>query len=157
MSVMIPERIHFFSWSTKVSLELPVGFEEVDEVDEINAAMYADDLDDDDPLGGRVLVRASAVPEGDDAAWQHLADASARTDDRTLAWQRDLEVDGLDCRLQLLRYTQDDLDVEVVRVEAFAQAADIVFSITGLAPADREAEYVPAYEHAVTTARFVLL
>lgn len=157
MTVTAPERIHFFSWYTKISLELPVGFEEVDEVDDLNAAMYADDLDEDDPLGGRVLVRATAVPDGDADAWRKLAEASARIDDRTLDWRRELEVDGLDVCLQLLRYTQDDLDVEVVRVEAFAQAADIVFSITGLAPADREDEYLPAYEHAVTTARFVLL
>lgn len=157
MTVTTPERIHFFSWYTKVSLELPVGFEEVDEVGEVNAAMYADDLDEDDPLGGRVLVRATAVPEGDTTAWRQQAEASAGIDDRRLEWRRDLEVDGLDTCLQLLRYTQDDLDVEVVRLEAYAQAADIVFSITGLAPADREDEYLPAYEHAVATARFVLL
>lgn len=157
MSVQAPERIHFFSWATKLSLELPVGFEESDEAPEVNAAMYADDLDEDDPLGGRVLARATAVGEGDDRAWQGLADASARIPGRTLVWQRDLEVDGLDVRMQLLRYTQDDLDVDVVRLEAFAQAGNVVFSFTGLAPASREDEYVPAYEHAVTTARFVLL
>ncbi|MBS3941454.1 MAG: hypothetical protein KG028_10885 [Actinobacteria bacterium] len=157
MSVQTPSRIHFFSWHTKVSLELPVGFEEASESPEVNAAMYADDLDEDDPLGGRVLVRASAVPDGDETAWQRLADESAGLPGRETVWRRDLEVDGLDVRMQLLRYAQDDIDVEVVRLEAFAQAADVVFSITGLAPADRQDEYVPGYEHAVTTARFVLL
>lgn len=157
MSTQTPTRIHFFSWATKVSLELPVGFEEVDEVEEINSAMYADDLDDDDPLGGRVLVKATAVPVGEDTAWQGMADASARLPGRSLDWQRELEVDGCDTRLQLLRYRQDDPDVDVVRVEGFIQAGNIVFSVTGLAPAAAEHEYVPAYEQAVTTARLVLL
>lgn len=152
-----PTLVHFFSWATKVSLELPVGFEEADEAPQANAAMYADDLDEDDPVGGRVLVTATGLPEGHDDAWQQLANASAQLPGRSLAWQRDLVIDGLDARMQLLHYRQEDPDAEVARLEVTAQAGNVVFAITGLAPADRADDYLPAYEHAATTARFVLL
>ncbi|MDZ7795235.1 MAG: hypothetical protein U5P10_16565 [Spirochaetia bacterium] len=38
--------IHFFSWATRVSIELPVGFEEKIEDQDTNSAIYANDLDE---------------------------------------------------------------------------------------------------------------
>lgn len=156
MSTDTPTLVHFFAWPTRISLELPVGFEEADVQPDANAAIYADDLDEDDPLGGRVLAKASTV--GDEPeAFRRLAEAAASEPGRELVWRRELVVGGLPACLQQVTAPDPNLDVEVVRVELFAQAADVVFTIIGLAPAERADEYVPAYERAATTARFVLL
>lgn len=153
----LPSHIHFFSWATLISLELPVGFEELGEDEDTNSAMYADDLDDDDPLGGRVMAKASAVPVGDDDAFRKLAAESAGLPGRSVSAKDELEIDGLPAVQQVLRYHQDDIEVDVVRHETWAQAGNVVFSITGLAPDDRADEYLPAFEHASKTARFILL
>ncbi|MFA9444517.1 hypothetical protein [Egicoccus sp. AB-alg6-2] len=157
MSVRTPSRVHVFSWATRVSLELPVGFVQADEAPEINAAVYADDLDADAPLGGRILVKAVPVPPGDEEAAGDLADVSAELPGRALEWRREIEVDGRDAVLQLLRYRQEDLDVEVVRLEAYVPTGATVFSLTGLAPTHAADRYVPVFEQAFSTARLVLV
>jgi len=43
-----PEWTHFFSWASRISIELPVGFEEKMEDSETNSATYGDDLDEQD-------------------------------------------------------------------------------------------------------------
>lgn len=153
----LPDHIHFFSWATLVSLELPIGFEEAGEDPDANSAVYADDLDEDDPVGGRVLAKATAVPVGEDDAFRKLASESAGMPDRTVSAKEETVIDHLPALTQVLRYRQDDIELDVVRHETWAQAGNIVFSITGLAPADRADEYLPAFEHASATARFILL
>lgn len=153
----LPSHIHFFSWATKVSLELPVGFEEAVEDESTNSAVYADDLDEDDPLGGRVMTKATAVPQGADDAYQRLADESAGMEGRTVSSRTETEIDHLPAVQQVLRYHQDDVETDVVRHETWAQVGDVVFSITGLAPEDRAGEYLAGFEHASGTARFILL
>ena len=153
----LPSHLHFFSWHTKVSLELPVGFEEAAQDETSNSAMYADDLDDDDPLGGRVMTKATAVPVGSDDAFRRLAAESAKMPGRTVSSETELEIDHFPAVQQVLRYHQDDVEVDVVRHETWAQAGNVVFSITGLAPEDRAGEYLAAFEHASGTARIILL
>lgn len=153
----LPDLIHHFSWATKVSLELPLGFEEESEDAAANMAIYADDLDDDDPVGGRVMVKATAVPGQGDEAWRALADQMASMPGRTVTSRSETEIDGLPAATVVLRYHDDDAEMEVVRHETVAQAADVLFTITGLAPAERSDHYLPAYDHAAATARFVLL
>lgn len=153
----IPDRVHFFSWHTKTSLELPVGFEEQSDDEGSNTVIYADDLDDDDPPGARVMAKATAVPVGDDDAYRKLADASAQIPGRGTESRTEVEIDGLPAIRQLLRYYHDDLEEEVIRHETFAQAGNIVFSITGMALAEDGHRYLDDLDHASDTARFILL
>lgn len=153
----LPEHIHHFSWATKVSLELPVGFEEESEDEGSNLAHYADDLDDDDLPGARVMTKATAVTGQGDDAWRALADQMAQVPGRTVVSRSETEIDGLPAAQLLLRYHDEDADLEVVRHETVAQAADVLFTISGLAPAEQADRYVPAFDHASATARFVLL
>ena len=76
--------IHFFSWATRVSIELPVGFEEQLEDPDSNSAVYADDLDDEDEPGARVMTKMTAVPVESSDAYRSLAAASAEIDSRSV-------------------------------------------------------------------------
>ena len=57
----LPDLIHHFSWATKVSLELPLGFEEESEDAAANMAIYADDLDDEAYALAQAEARARAA------------------------------------------------------------------------------------------------
>lgn len=153
----LPSHIHHFSWNSKISLELPIGFEEQDEDPDTNSAMYADDLDADDELGSKVLAKATAVGEEQHDAYRLLAVESAKIPGRSLESFVECSVDGARAVQQTLVYEQEDLGVRVVRHETSAQIGNIVFSLICLAPAERAEQYLPAFDHAANTARFVLV
>ncbi|MDA3948217.1 MAG: hypothetical protein PF508_03240 [Spirochaeta sp.] len=155
-----PERVHFFSWMTRVSIELPVGFEEQVEDEDTNSAIYADDLDeadDQDEPGARVMTRMTAVPTESTEAYRSLAAASVQIGSRSVETQEELLIDGAPAIRQTLSYRDDELELDVFRHETFAQVANVVFSITCLAPALRSADYRTAFDYAGETARWILL
>ena len=152
--------IHFFSWATRVSIELPVGFEEQIEDQDTNSAIYADDLEEPDQRdepGARVMTKMTAVPKESTEAYLAMAKASAAVESRDVVNREEIMVNGAPAIRQTLSYRDDDLKVDVFRHETFAQLANVVFSITCLAPADRLADYRAAFDHAADTARFILL
>lgn len=162
-SMTTPERIHFFSWETRVSIELPIGFEEQMEDPQTNSVIYADEpeaLDDSDESGdiaARVMTGMTAVPEGSPDAYRTIAEESAGLGFRTVEHREELVIDGAPAIRHILSYCDDQLKVDVLRHETFAQLANVVFAIICLAPASRSAEYRPAFDHATDTARFILL
>jgi len=149
--------IHFFSWETRVSIELPVGFEEQVEDHDTNTAIYADDLDDDHELGARVMTRMTAVSPGTIDAYRSIAAASVQIGPRTVEYTEECAVDGAPAIRQILRYHDEDAGIDVVRHETHAQLADVVFSVIGLAPSDASTDYLAAFDHASRSARIVLL
>lgn len=152
-----PDLIHHFSWSTRISLELPMGFEEQADDPEGHRAMYADDLDETDELGGRVMTSVVAVPEDQEDAARIMADQSAEQHGRHLEQRREAVINHLPALVQLLTYYEPELDTDLVRHETYVQAGNVLFSIIALAPGKRGSEYLPAFEQASRTARFILL
>ena len=148
-----PDRIHCFSRHTKISIELPIRFEEESDDAESNTAVYVDSLDDTEKRA-RVIARAIGLPSdapGD--AYRRVAAEAAHG--LTVISSEDREIDGFPAVRHVLRYDRDG--VEFIRHESYAQAANLVFALIALAPANRQDEYLTAFEHASETARFVLL
>ncbi|MFP4408246.1 MAG: hypothetical protein ACLFPW_06980 [Spirochaetaceae bacterium] len=150
------DRIHFFSWVTRVSIELPVGFEEQREDPDNNAAIYADDLEDDEEPGARVMTKMSAVPSTVTDAYRSIAAASVEAGSRTVENREECSVDGVPGIRQVFSYHDEEAGVRVLRHETYAQVGTAVFSITCLAPARKNAEYAAAFDHASRSARIVL-
>lgn len=153
----LPDAIHHFSWNSHISVELPIGFELASDDPETNSATYGDDLDEEDEPGGRLLAKATGVPVGDDDAYRRLAEESAGISGRNLEWREDVVIDHIMGVKQLVSYRQEDIELDLVRLEAFTQAGNIVFSIVGLTPGKLADSYLPAFHRAIDTARFVLL
>ncbi len=150
-----PEHIHWFSWHTRISLELPIGFEEESEDEEAATAIYADDPDDDGNPTARVMARTIALPsEAPEDSFRRLASEAASMDGHTVIASHELEIDGLPAVRQLLRQYHEES--EVIRHETYAQAANLVFTIIALTSADQQDEYLSAFDHAADTARFIL-
>jgi len=137
--------------ASRISLELPASFELADEDPDAGTAMYADDLDDDADIGGRLLARMTDADGDDDAL--RAADAAAAVDGRRLEQRRDVVVDGLPGIWQLLTYVDHDLEVDVVRHETYVHHGGTLVSLVGLAPGKLGEVYLPVFDRAVASAR----
>lgn len=155
--IELPELIHHFSWATRISLELPLGFEEELEDDDAHVAIYGDDLDEDDPPGARVQTKATNVGTDDPAALRKLAEASADRVGGSREGPEELTVDHLPALQQVLRYRQEEIETDVVRHETFVQAGNVVFSITAITSQEDADRYLSAFDHAARTARIILI
>ncbi|TVQ21681.1 MAG: hypothetical protein EA383_16730 [Spirochaetaceae bacterium] len=151
-----PDRIHHFSWTTRVSIELPIGFEEESFDEDTSSVIYADDLDEDDEPGARVLVKATGVADGVEAAHLQMLEQSAQLAAGTAVTPEPLEIDGYPAATQQVRYHQPEIEADVVRTECCAQVGNVLFSVVCLAFAEDAEHYAAAFEHALRTLRFVL-
>lgn len=140
-----------------MSIELPAGFEEELEDPENHCAIYADDLDEPDEQGARIMTKMTAVPGEELEAYLSIAEASVKIGSRTLEHREECLVDGAPAVRQAFSYHDEESSLDIFRHETFAQMANVVFSLTCLAPLSRSATYAPAFDHASRTARFILL
>ena len=149
----LPSFIHFYSPHTRISLELPLGFEEQQEDEERRSVIYADDLDDDDPVGARVLAHAFPVEGG---SLESLAEASATIPGRLVESRQQCTIEAYPAMRQLLSYRDTDLALDVLRHETWVQVDAMVFSVIFVTPAPQVDRYRPAWEHATETLRLIL-
>jgi hypothetical protein len=149
-----PDHIHFSSYLTGISLELPIGFEEQEEDEVSFSVIYADDLDEDD-MGARVLAKLTPVPRSAGDAFSRMADESAKLPGRESRLRESLTLDGLPAVRQVLEYRDKSLGLKVVRHETYAQDGEAVFSLIALAPADKEEEYLPEFARTSEGLRFI--
>ena len=154
---LYPKHIHHFSWATQISVDLPLGFEEAQEDLEQGTVIYADDLDPDDETGGKVMTKLTVVPQDQDQAYVQLAQATAPIVQGELLDQKELVIDGAKAIQQIFTYYQQDAEIQVIRHETFAQVGNLVFSILGIAPAEKKEEYLEIFDQASQSARFILV
>ena len=147
-----PDLIHWFSWNTRVSIELPIEFEEDSDDAQTATAVYADHQRGDP--GARMTVRAIGLPAGSPPdAYRTLAREVSTLDGNRAVSTQEGELDGWPAIRQVLHATVDDQ--LIVRHETYAQADDAVFALIGIAPDDLQEHYLPAFERASATARLV--
>ncbi|TVQ19777.1 MAG: hypothetical protein EA382_16000 [Spirochaetaceae bacterium] len=149
-----PDLIHWFSWYTRVSIELPIQFEEESEDAQTATAVYADRQNGDD--GAKMTVRAIGLPVGSGSdAYRELArEVLALAGHRVMTTKVE-EIDGWPAITQVLQARIDDQ--EIVRHETYAQAENVVFALIGVAPISRREQYLPVFDRAADTARLVLI
>lgn len=153
-----PDYFHFFSWHTKISLELPVGFEEEAEYPGENRAIYADDLDNEEEKGAKVLTKALRMPEITPAALKKIAENSTLiSGNALLSTPEEFILDGIDAVKQYISHTSSETGEEILRCEVFAGTSDLLFMIILLCDMNRKDDYTPVFERTVDTARIILL
>jgi hypothetical protein len=144
-----PGLVHFFSYVTGVSLELPVGFE-FDGEDDVSAS-YADRVDDEPVTSATPVVRVRVVGqiEGDagPAAVRGLADGFGGADRETVG-RRDRAVDGSRAVTVVSR------DSGRVLHQTAIAADDRLLSVIASAPTD---ELLPVYDAAIDSIRIIAL
>ena len=151
---------HFFSYETKVSLELPVEWEE-EEVGQ-DTVTYAFGLDEDEPEfehPPKLIVKAIAVPMGESDAYKQLAQQMVdipRQDVQVISRRAEL-IDDVPAVVDVLSYYEDEVGSRLTQYQALAQIENVVFSVTGIVEESRMDEVLPVFEGAVKSIRFILI
>lgn len=159
------ELIHFFSAETKVSLELPIGWEEADT--DAGTAIYTYDLDDEADeadeevsavaLSPKYIVRIIGLPSAHPNAYQRLAQTlreQPRAGQEGLT-HSEIEVDGQPAVLDVWVYDDAEAQRRVVHYQVFVQIDQIVCSLTGIAEDAQRARWLPDFEIATQSVRFI--
>jgi hypothetical protein len=155
----VPDVIHFYSYETGVSFELPVGFEEDSE--RPGLAAYVDDQDDAPGASPRVLVQVvgqfEAGPNGTaEQAAAALAKGFAAQGGEVIASRTEV-IDEAPTATMVIRRDDPKLGGQTIFHQTAAVSHGKLFSISGIAPSDRQADYVPAFDAAIRSIRFVAL
>lgn len=153
---MLPDLIHFSSWTTRVSLELPVGFEEMKDDPDLRVVLYADEREEEELQGARVVVKTVAVAASQEDAWRKVASVHLAAAGSRLEHHEERLIDGHPAAVIL--YWQDNrkLDSQLLRHETVIQAGDVLFTISAACPTTEAGTYLAAFEHASRTARLLL-
>ncbi|TVR73292.1 MAG: hypothetical protein EA427_02350 [Spirochaetaceae bacterium] len=152
-----PDYIHWCSWSSRVSLELPFRFEEGEEDRENACATYSENTGGDGGPGTMVMSRVTSVPVDQEEAFIKLAEESSRIPPEAACTRRDTYADGVPALEQELSFVDERVGGPVVRRELFAQIGNLVFSLAALIPRDRAAAQQQELDHTFGSLRFVLI
>lgn len=150
-----PESIHFFSWESRVSLLLPMGFEEYQQDKTNHSVIYADDLDEDDEAGARLLVKCTRLFPGQQQAELQLAEQTASLPGHRLIQRDTVTLAGIPAICQQLEIK--DGETEQMALDACLQLDDLLFSIHCRAPLRRADEYQPIFQGTLNSLRLILL
>jgi hypothetical protein len=161
----LPDVIHFYSYETGVSIELPVGFEE--QFEETGVAAYVDEPDDDDDASpvARVLVQvvgdvtpdrgASAASAAESAA-AGLASGFAAQGGEVISSRSEV-IDEVPTATTVLHRNDPTLGGEMLFHQTAAVSAGKLLSISAVAPDAQRAQFLPAFDAAIRSIRFVAL
>ena len=152
-----PDYIHWFSRLNRISLELPINFEEDGEDEENQCVTYREAPDERDGPGTVVMTKITGVSTDMVDAYLRLAKESARIPGEVSFTRREIVVDGVPAIDQEQEYRDNRTKNAVLRRELFAQIGNLVFSITALVPLDRVDNIRSGLDHTFQTARFILL
>lgn len=157
------KKLHFFSYETKVSLELPVGWEELEE--DIGLAIYGDELDDEaeeveiGKLDPKLTLKTFAISTSEPEAFKKIADQTLNVPKKNQqVLQRKIrEVDSYPASVDLFTYEDEEIGGAIAQYQVFVQIADVICSITGIVDLQDQEEYFPVFEEAVQSIRFILV
>ncbi len=162
--------LDFFSRESKVSLQLPVGWEEMEEGN--GYVIYYESLDDDEddfveesdnPVESqhdpKFIIKTFAIPAADALAYRKLSEQvllGQKRSKQEIISQSLIEVDGFEASLALFKYWDEDEDCQVFQYQIFVQIAEqVVCSITGITEDSLKDEYISVFEEAVNSIRFI--
>lgn len=155
------ECLHFFSHESRVSLELPIGWEELAEEKHQVIYYYESSLEDDGSrswiANPRLMIKL--FPSSSDDL-QNLEKASQSSFQQSHAELEKLEhnsqtVDGQPGVSDLFRYRDRESSELVTQLQVFVLISDVLFSFTGLMTQDYEDEIIPVLKAAISSVRFI--
>lgn len=149
------DHIHFFSWQSRISLLLPVGFEEYQENASQHSVIYADDLDPADEPGARILAKCTQLFPGQQQADLKLAEEAAALPGHQLVQRQERLLAGFPGSVQQLSI--QDEQGEFLALEAYIQVDEQLFSLHCRAPAQLSTTYLPIFQQLLESIRLIFL
>lgn len=149
------ELIHFFSWISRISMLLPIGFEEQSEDEESLTVIYADDLDEEDKPGARILAKITVVPAPQQQEHLQLAEQRAKLPGHKLISRNEFIHSGDPAIWQQLSI--EKANNRQVAIEHYILHDNLLFSVTCIAPASRSNEYLTQFQQTLNSLRLIFL
>lgn len=155
------EVLHFFSLETKVSLELPVGWE--DQEEDGGLAIYYYEMNDDeeesnfDKCNPRLIIKTFAIPTNTPDALKNIADSTVQAYQiqRQILERSVTEVDSYPAIVNIFTYQDDEMSCTFIQYQVFVQISQIICSISGVVELQYQQEFLPVFEQAVKSIRFI--
>jgi hypothetical protein len=145
------ELYHHYSQETGVSLELPSDWDEIDE-DEGFAIYAATSEHTRDP---QIMIQWQPAYADDD--YQLLAQAVLNRSwlEKQVLANYETSVDGKPAFIVVMSFYHDDFEIHTAQYQAFIQYKDRVYSFVGMVEAPYAEQYLPIFEGAFQSLRFV--
>ncbi|NLB34239.1 MAG: hypothetical protein GX817_00205 [Elusimicrobia bacterium] len=135
-----------------------MGFEEEEEIPEENRAIYTDEFDLDHERGAKILTKALEMPGINKEAVDKLASNSAIIPGNSLiSGPKKIFSEPIYGIKQYINHIDLDTGEQTLRCEVFAGAEDILFMIICLCDIEEKDYYMPVFDRAIESARFILL
>lgn len=152
------ENMHFYSKVTRVSLELPVGWEEFNEAKNSVTYLYELDEDQEDKSGDpKISIALFPVSKPEENVLE-IASASLLNAQKNILEKlvhRKTEVDAFHAVETIFTYEDASLGGKIYHHNVFVLVDDVLYSVSMLcALADKE-EYSKVFKEAITSARFI--
>ena len=146
--------IHFFSYETKVSLELPAGWSELQEL--VGAAIYGYD-DADSQSSPRFVVKTIALPTSTAGADQSILAGiiQAARPIQMLNEPITVDIDGFSGQMAIFTFQPSGLSTVMLQHQVVVQVDQIVFSLAGVVEASAQAIWLPVFEAIGQSVRFI--
>lgn len=154
---------HFFSYETKVSLELPLGWEELRE--EKGLVIYMHELDDGveeskgEKLNPIITITTFSISTNELGAFKKISSQVLNVPQKAqqILQKKITEIDGYPASVDFFSYEDDDMGGKVVQYQVFVQIDFLICSITGIADLASKEEYFSIFEEAAQSIRFILM
>lgn len=149
----LPTHIHFFSYETKVSLELPSDWQVESEAEGVVTYI----LEGPESITPHFIVKTIGLPYSKPSAYQELAQtllSLPRTDFVLLSHVLN-EVDNQPAVTDVFTYSELEVEARLLHYQVVVQVERVMFSITGIGLEAQAQELLPLFAAAVESVRFV--
>ena len=155
------ETLHFFSHESRVSLELPVGWEELSEAE--HQVIYSYEIADEGEEAGswlsnpRFMIKLFPARSREVEALERASASHLKANSEQLHQIRHdkAEVDGHSGILDIFTCKDAESGQMVTQLQAFVLIDNVLFSFTGITQKEHQDAFIPTFEDALRSARFI--
>lgn len=155
------EKLHFFSHESRVSLELPIGWEELSEENH-QVVYYYEDFEEDDSEKSwindpRFMIKLFPSPSTDIENLERASTSSFKVEHEQLEKfnHTELKVDGYPGILDIFSYKDSESRKLVSQFQLFVLIDNVIFSFTGLMLKKFQDRLIPVFNNAIQSVRFI--
>lgn len=152
------ENMHFYNKTTRVSLELPIGWEEFREGKNSVTYLYELDEDEEDKSADPKIIIALFPAGKPDLSILETSSTSLLVAQKNILEKishAKREVDEYPALEDIFSYTDPELGGDIYQHNVFVLIDDVLYNFSMLCPLHMKDEYAPSFEGAIRSIRFI--
>lgn len=155
----ISDSIHFFSFGTGISIELPVDWKQKGETN--GTAAYVYNVDEGEASSFKkapvLVVKRIDVPAGNADAYRKLEKELIEIPrrDMIIISQSSREIDSYVGSVSVMSYFDLDIDGTVVHHQSFFQVESVIYSISGIVEEEHREDFLTVFGNVLNSVRVI--